>query len=166
MFPFSEITMGHFLPHKYNHQFPHPTKSPAPSHGEFIQLGHDMAAGPALLIQGGTQLTHLHYKVKCKPRCKLSFSLGMRGEIMCVWLFSYELCDSPWQKAVERDELLLPDGPDVLLEGLLQLVQLIAQLVRSRWVVPEHTSYVWYSCNGIWFCQPELCATTCYEIWT
>ena len=45
-------------------------------------------------------------------------------------------CDSPWQEAVERDELFFPDGPDVVLEGLLQLVQLIAQLVGSSRVVP------------------------------
>ena len=46
--------------------------------------------------------------------------------------------DSPGEEAVERDELLLPDGPDVVLEGLLQLVQLIPQLVRRRRVVPAH----------------------------
>ena len=45
--------------------------------------------------------------------------------------------DSPGQKAVEGDELLLPDGPDVVLEGPLQLVQLVAQLGRRRRVVPN-----------------------------
>ena len=44
--------------------------------------------------------------------------------------------DLPGEEAVERDELFLPDGPDVVLEGLLQLVQLIPQLVRRRRVVP------------------------------
>ena len=45
--------------------------------------------------------------------------------------------DSPGQKAVEGDELLLPDGPDVVLEGPLQLAQLVAQLHRRRRVVPS-----------------------------
>ena len=55
------------------------------------------------------------------------------------------LSDSPGQEAVERDELLLPDGPDVVLKGLLQIVQLLAQLVSCRRVVPVVKSSPHYS---------------------
>ena len=58
--------------------------------------------------------------------------------------------DSPGEEAVERDELLLPDGPDVVLEGLLQLVQLIPQLVRRRRVVPAHAQECFYSAIQIY----------------
>ena len=57
--------------------------------------------------------------------------------------------DSPGEEAVERDELLLPDGPDVVLEGLLQLVQLIAQLVRRRRVVPAHAQMLLLSNSNL-----------------
>ena len=59
--------------------------------------------------------------------------------------------DSPGEEAVERDELLLPDGPDVVLEGLLQLVQLIAQLVRRRRVVPAHAQKCFYTAIQIYY---------------
>ena len=61
------------------------------------------------------------------------------GAVRSLAVNAYFLNDNlPGEEAVKRDELLLPDGPDVVLEGLLQLVQLIPQLVRRRRVVPAH----------------------------